>query len=389
MKKKLDFARPDFIFGIVWAITFFLNTIIHSIYTVPFNSKVAALIGTNIFSFIFLYYFLKKCYGIKDAVETTYLKPNELNKLKKIALWLGFFWLVGFIVNVIFSQGVPIYWRYIGDPKTYVNFGVPTFSGLLNTIRLFVSVSLTVYLFHKFSFKILFILLLLIVSCLAEMSRGNFTFLLLAVTGVIFLYTQINLKRLAFVVLGMFLFLALFGYVGSLREKTGDISSIIENKSFAKSMPATFVWGYAYLTSPLNNLNYGAEWVQPNFKPVNTLVTLVPTVAREALFGPVDYPIYFVDASLNATTFYSPLVADFGFGFACLIVVVMQFVIVTVYLKAKQGHTRAVLAYPILYSCLILCIFYMYFFTLVVFLYLFLAAMFSFFKETNPMNNEA
>lgn len=388
MNKELDFARPDFIFGIVWTLTFVLNTAIRSIYTVPFNVEVAAIVGVNIFTFVLMYYFLKKCYGVNEFSQTVYLKNTEIETLKKVVLWLSLFWLIGFIVNIVFSKGVPMYWRYIGDPKTYVNFGVPTFSGFLNTIRLFISVSFTVYLFHKFNFKILLVLILLIISCLAEMSRGNFTFLLLAVMGVVFLYVKINWKRLIGVFLGVFLFLALFGYVGSLREKTGDIPSIIENQSFAKSMPATFIWGYAYLTSPLNNLNYGADWVQPNFKPVNTLVGLVPTVVRESLFGPLDYPIYYVDSSLNATTFYSPLIADFGFGYACLIVVIMQFVIVTVFLKAKQGNAGAVLVYPVLYSCLILSIFYMYFLSLVIFSYLLLAALFSFFQEKKSIGNE-
>lgn len=377
MKYKVDLSRPDFIFCSVWLGTMILSFFIHTIYTVPFNAKVTSLVITNILSSIFVYHVLSSFYGMKSQEEIIFLNVQKIQVLKKWTYRLIVLWGVGFIINIIFSKGIPIYWSIIGDSRTYTSYGVPSFSGFLNAIRIFTSVSLMVLLVHKFKIKDLLILLFLILTSIMEISRGNFTFLLLTVVGVFFLYKKFDWKMIVLLLVGIGAFLVFFGFIGNIRGSSGNITSIIADKSLAKNLPGIFVWGIAYITSPFNNLNYAAEWINPNFLPQYTIMGMVPTIIREALLGPLNYPIQIADASLNATTFYSPLIADFGFGFTSLIVICMQIVITAIFMKAKRGSTFGALVYPILLSSLILSIFYMYLLTLLVVFYVGIAWIFS------------
>lgn len=388
MKFKIDFSRPDFIFSSVWLATMILSFFVQTIYTVPFNAKVTSLIITNILSSIFIYHVFRGFYCVNSQDEIVFLDAQKIYELKKWTYRLVVFWLVGFIINIIFSKGIPIYWKIVGDSRTYTSYGVPSFSGFLNAIRIFTSVSLMVLLIHKFKIKDFIILLFLLVTSIMEISRGNFTFLLLTVVSVFFLYKKFDWKMIALLLVGIGAFLVFFGFIGNFRGSSGNITSIIVNKSMAKNLPGIFVWGIAYISSPFNNLNYAAEWINPNYLPQFTFMGMVPTIIRESLLGPLNYPIHIADASLNATTFYSPLIADFGFGFTALIVICIQTVITAIFMKAKKGSTFAVLVYPILLSSLVLSIFYMYLLTLLVVFYVGIAWIFSLIQKYALMSDE-
>lgn len=370
MQIRINFSRPDFIFSLVWLTTMVLNFSFQTIYTVPANIKVTLLIFSNIIGSIAIYYFFNtKVYRMAKS-QITPVNVVQLNQLKKWTYIIVSIWFVGFAINIAFSKGVPLYWKLIGDSRTYTEFGVPSFSGLLNAIRLFSSVSLMIILIHRFKIIDAFLLVVLLVSSLLELSRGNFTFLLLTVLGVIFLYKRFNWKMILLFLLGILGFLVFFGYLGNIRGSSGEINSILSENSIFKNIPNIFIWGFTYITSPLNNLNYAAEWINPTFWPRYTTIGLVPTVVRESLFGVLTYPIHIADASLNATTFYSPLIADFGFGFTFIIVTLIQIYMTIIYLKAKSGKLMAALMYPILLSSIMLSVFYMYLFTLMVIFYI-------------------
>jgi hypothetical protein len=157
------------------------------------------------------------------------------------------------------------------------------------------------------------------------------------------------------------LFLAgAFVVLGSLRDIKMNASDF--QIDALGGVPVGIYWAWSYLVSPLGNVNYAASLgIQPVFWPANTLGAIVPSFIGVPLgLRATEYPIPLITSSLNATSMYAPLMADFGLLGAAMLMSALQIFASYAYGMARRGDLLYVIFYPALFGCLALSIFYNY-----------------------------
>ena len=78
----------------------------------------------------------------KNSRRKLVLCEKQITILEKYLNKIFKYWCVCYLIIIIISGGFPLLWIIIGDTKNYIDFGVPTFSGLLNMVRAFLVASL-------------------------------------------------------------------------------------------------------------------------------------------------------------------------------------------------------------------------------------------------------
>lgn len=365
-----DLFAPPWIYAFFWGVGSLLHFFLQATYSVQPNPKVVLLILFNIVSFFFIHKIIENYYPKQPKVFNS--KEFELDSIYSFAKWLFYFWLFGFTLSIVHSKGFPLYWKIVGDPKTYVDFGIPTFFGLISSMRLFASVS------FLFVFKLtknknaLLLLILLVLSAFMEMSRGTITVLVLNLIGIFIVLEKFSWRKFFQLFTLFFMFTILFGIVGYIRNNDYTMAGMILPGSVFEKLPGGFFTVFTYWTSPINNLHFATDLITPLYKPYYTLIGLVPTIVRDSFFT-ATYPLPLRIDALNATSYYAPFIADFGIYFAAILILPLQFILSTIYMRAKNGNHYYALAYSQLFASLVLSTFFLYFLSLITIFYIFLS----------------
>jgi len=382
MKRAFDFSRPDLVFGTLWGLVLSLNAAIPISFTVDSDPTVQHMVIFNIASFFVIYQVVKflaprKQPGTRvDAVQPGTWDATVLSRYLKLLL---LFWGSVYWVSIVYSGGLPFLWVLRGSDKSYGDFGVPTFTGLLNMVRAFVLSGYVLLYLQTKRRRYLLVPLFLVFTAMLEISRGAILVLISQALGIVMLRRNVSLRMLVrLLVMGVVVVTA-FGVIGDFRGTPVDEESLAGEQEWMGNAPPGVLVGFAYLVSPLNNLYYGAESLKPSYTPYFTTATLLPTIIRSVLFPDIGqgvYPIDIKNEAFNATTFYSPLASDFGWYGAGAVACLLQFICSYVHVRAKRGSLYFTLIYPPLYMSVVLSVFYMYFFSLVTVCYPLLAAIF-------------
>ena len=379
----INLARPDVIYSLLWGVVILVTYLFPTNLTSPFNNKVTLLILLSIFSFFFSYFFWWFIFRTQSYSKECFSNDLEVFILRKFVKILFKVWILFLLINTIFSGGLPLYWLLVGDPRTYADFGVPSFSGFSNMFRLFLCSSFAI-LFIKTKLKrYLFLLLIMYFSCILEMSRGGVVVSLLYSIGVLTLLFKFTphyfLTRLSVVLIFLIIFIIGFGYLGELRGTGILIENMVPESSIFNHLPPGFFWVFTYLTSPYNNLNYAANFgIEPLLTGEFTFLSLLPSVIRDYLFSKndIEYPIRLATDAFNATSYFAPILADFGFVATSFVVFILQLITCYVYFRARKGSYFYFILYPSLFMCLVMSVFYSYYFSLIVVMYPFIAFVF-------------
>jgi oligosaccharide repeat unit polymerase len=208
---------------------------------------------------------------LKKSNITNYQKVDSVHSEKKVVI--GIF--AGFILECLYSGGIPLVNMYINDNYNYKDFGIPTFHILFITFLSFY----TTYLFHvylslkKRSILVLYILCNLIPLLMVYRSISVMIFLSSLFTLVNFLKSERKIKKqLPKIAIITILFFYAFGLFGNIRVNTqaefkGSIfdSSIIYAVGEAtlqnsNNLLSPLYWTYLYTTSPLANFQLNADY---------------------------------------------------------------------------------------------------------------------------------
>ncbi len=372
LRKGLDLSRPDVLFLLIWAGTTWLAY--EDLYLMTFDKStpITVLIGANIVSFFAIHaWTARHCRGTGPDGPPM-LAAGRLDRLNLylFAGWLGLFaWIV------VKSGGVPLWWRLRHLDRSYVDFGVATVSGFANMLRSFVLCVSVLLMVRHSSRRAVMIAGVILITALLEMARANITYLLLCGMGVYLVNRRLGVRALAAVaVLGVTFVLA-FGLAERYRSPGGSGGEkILEYPSILNRLPYGVTAVYLYLTTPVSNLYYAeARGIQPAYTPYYSLQLVVPTIVRSRIYAPHVYPIAIRRVSHNATTFYAPLIADFGIIAAGLLVCVIQFAVSCVHVRAQRGDPFHQIVYGPLFAAVALSFFFNYFLTLGVLLFPLLA----------------
>lgn len=378
---RIDLSRPDVLFAAVWLLAIALLLFLPAGFVVDGDPQVQWLVGLNMLGFFVIYRGMRELTrGLKmDAprLQDLAVSPVEQEILRRFLRVLLIGWLPLYALTVLLSGGMPMVWLITGSGKTYTDFGVSSLSGLLNMVRAFIfagGVLLFILTRRKSELLVPGILLLL---CIAEVSRGGILVLLLHGVAVYVLTRRVSLGRLLKIGAFAVLFIVAFGILGDFRGASVDPTAFVAEDSAFTSLPLGFFFAFTYLVSPLNNLYYGAPTLEPLHYPFFSLQPLLPTVVRDIIFsaatGDARYPIALFNSTFNATSFYGPLLADFGFAGAGIVVTLIQVYTAWVHVLARRGSLVHFMIYPALFMSVLLSVFYMYFFALIVVLYPLLA----------------
>ena len=367
------FARPDVVFIAAWGFVLALYVPFPTNLTPPFDPSVAAMLGFNMLTAPLIFYLVRRRMRAVEGPETSTpqfrLSSLDVRLTTEFLQRAMLVWISLYTVIVIYSGGLPVIWSLMGIAKSYGDFGIPTLGGFNNMLRcflgvifilLFVQTRRWIYLCGWFLFLLLY---------LAEVTRGGL-FVFLGHSVAIFLLTARMTFRRALLTVG-FLLVGGIGFMGlgALRGINFSASDFVES-GYSLSGVSSGIFGiWIYVTTSLGNLNYAASLgLQPTFLPINIVTPIFPTVIRGVLL-PHTYPIPLVTPYFNTTTLYAPLVADFGFLIATIVVSGFQALASYVYLRACRGSVFHLLLYPPLFVSLALSIIYIYMLSLVVLAY--------------------
>jgi oligosaccharide repeat unit polymerase len=339
------------------------------------NIVIFYCLALTLYCIAFIY---KKNLGSEELAVTALGAINFKNFEKKNRILLYVF-LLTYLVNIIGSGGVPIFWVLTGDERTYVDFGLPTLGGLSNMLRAFLLTSCyLIYSYSDLSLKIKrkYLMLgvgLILSAFLLETGRGNGVVLLLHPIGLFMLLHKFRLTDFIVGVILCIVFLMGLGAIQMIRYGEG-IESL---KKYAENSGMQDVEGPAlllvpainYMAVPVVNLDLNViKSPAINFSPYYSVQALLPTVIRDHIFEKGDYG-ELINSANNVSSFYIPLVRDFGIFGAILFVTFFQFLVITVYIKAQRGSIFCILFWPPLFMSLVLSFFSLYFTSLVVVLY--------------------
>jgi oligosaccharide repeat unit polymerase len=377
LKSKIDLSRPDILFGIIWIIPLTILIFFQLDFFEKISDKTYLLIFGNILTFFIIYGLTKKILKKKES-QKKILKIN----IDKAEIFLKNhfkIWIFLYLITILASKGAPLLWIIMHTGKTYDEFGVPTFSGFIYMMRSFLTVLSSLLFFQTQKKKYLFVVIFFIFTAfILEANRGGGLVLLLHPLGMFFYNKPFQLKD-GFKYLFYFILTMIFlGFIEQYRYMGGDNYSLTEkyfntigtettNPFYLYLLPAVL-----YITTPLQNLNYLIISNYPyNFVPFNSLQTLFPTVIREWLFSNSQrsYGMLLTDV-YNTTSFYNPLIMDFGLILTFFIVLFLQIIISIVHVKAlynKNNFYR--LIYPVIFMCICLTPFNLYFTSLITLIY--------------------
>lgn len=383
----MDISRPHLIFAITWLLTFALAGLIETNFSVAFPLTIYAVV----FGSIAIFY---AAYGImqlllpKPARTTAFPRPNDIDLIILSAFNVRLFaiWAVGFAATIVYSGGIPIFWRLVGDPRNYIDFGMPTVSGLFNMFRCFIVAGTVALVVLGRAQRIdLVIGGICLASAFAEISRGSIVSVVLHGVAMIALFRPLHGRELVFGLLFLWISLITFEYIGNIRTIGYDANfgQVLGGTFEGDGYLSQYIWTFIYVTSPFNNLAYALSqnFVAP-MVPYYTMQPLVPTALRNLLFTPGEYPIELLNEAFNATTAYAPMIADFGPWIAMAIFGLVALVMSFAYVAAKRGSLLGMLVYPPIFTSVTLSFFYAYFFALPIVLYPALAASYMLYRRT-------
>lgn len=372
------FLSPAIVYLLVWSIPFLLIIIVGEPIFPSLSNGTMALIFIPIIFFFIYSILLRKFYSIRrgNCLDSIFHKIDT-NKLIRVTKILFIIWLIIYLINIVASGGLPIWWKYTGNDKTYVDFGVPTLWGLGNMIRAIILTNCYIIVKKTSGLvKARYYLIggFLIFSALVlELSRGNAIFLILHPLSLYFLLYKVTITRfMKWGVIGL-IFVMLFGIIQVVRYDDGYniLKSYSQSQGLSVESPVILlaVPTIFYTTKPIINVDLNVRHADLySISPYYTTQGLIPGFIRESVFGSGDYGVLINDAN-NVTSYLTPIVRDFGLLGALVVVSFILLICAIIWRRAYVGEVNFILAWPPLFTSLTLSFFSLYFTSLVVVLY--------------------
>lgn len=388
MKAKPLFLHPLFLFASVWSGVLSLYLLRLSKLLSATNEQATSAVGLILVPFALVlggttlyYHFAPKVRIQRSHLLCSSNEAGDLDILKRrLKKWV-FVWMFLSAGEIVVSGGVPLVWLLTGNPKTYADFGIPSLHGLLNSMLLALGLCYTAIFARYGGRRYLLFPLAILGWALLVVTRSMIVVNLIETGMVIVLYRGLPGKLAVRLIALALIFVIGFGALGDLRSGAENFRAVAQpTETYPQWLPSGVLWVYIYLTTPLNNLIYTMASVRPvdNLLFPNTLAPLFPTVLRKFIYGPsVETALSgeLVDQAFNVSTAYIGPAQDYGaLGMMCfsfLISIIAAF-------YWWRANFRDDLIYIVIGQCLLISVFYDYFFSLpiitqVIWIYLFLS----------------
>jgi oligosaccharide repeat unit polymerase len=364
LAKRTILLHPLVVFSLVWFSVVFLYSLHLSkllLYSTNEVISVTAFIwvpfAAVILAFGAFYHFFRMAYGPTASPA----RPLNLHLLeRRITVWFRI-WLCISAFEILISGGIPMVWLLQHSAKTYVDFGIPSLHGLVNSLIISIGICRLALFFITGRKSHLIVPVFVAVWSILVVTRQLLLVSLLEF-GVVFLAIKrvkaTTLARLAIVAL---IFILIFGFVGDLRSGSDAFRVLAQpTDQYPSWLPSGLLWGYIYITTPINNLLYTVHSVQPlgSLLFPNTATTLFPTVIRNVLYGNSVGQAEsgnLVTQAFNVSTAYVGPYQDLGF------VGILVFSAATAFACQSfwyRNGLRDTLIFAVLTQCLVLTLFF-------------------------------
>ncbi|RYG90242.1 MAG: oligosaccharide repeat unit polymerase [Alphaproteobacteria bacterium] len=311
--------NPAFLYAATWMFVLILYSLHFSDLLDPLETSTTILVVGSSASFI-LGWALESL-GRRDGPAV--LRPDVPHLATVLsspatgrrATLAGTFFSLGILLEIAIFGGAPILGTIgIGPEIRYTDFGIPGFHGMLNAVFYAACTLQFARILVGASDRKLMLILISLGYPLLGMSRQVLVSLLLQYILIYFSLRksspQVFLRAgLLFVVI-----LLVFGYLGDLRSGREQFIAIAAPTfDYPDWLPSGFIWFYIYLCTPLNNVNFNID-MPPNYLPLETASTLIPSLAREAFLTSVGNSQQWelVNESFNVSSLLQSLLTDFG-----------------------------------------------------------------------------
>jgi len=377
------YISPQLLYFAVWLIPLMAPFAFSANYIQQASDDTYLLVLTTIVLFFVAGYIFQCLYQRPKAkLKDVILQQIDIGRLENMLYKMFKLWLVIYMLTILYSGGIPIYWMLSGEPKSYVDFGIPTVSGFEHLIRAFILACIALIYFcqpEKFCSHLKIVAVVLIASAFVlETGRGNGVVMLLHPMAYFFMFVRVGFRQLSFGTISLFAFLLVLGAIQVARlGAAADINLLFDyaaNQGFASTdvgiVEALLIPSLMYMAVPLVNLDLNVSVVPLlSFDPYNSIQSLMPTIVRGSIFGEgKDYGLL-INESHNVSSFFIPFLRDFGLLGAYLCASVCIVWSAYVYAKARQGKLFWLLIWPSLFMSVILSFFSLFFTSLVVVLY--------------------
>lgn len=361
------FANPSVVYFIVWIPLMLVSRMDLFFFSTRGSFAIEAFILFLVFNFIIVYGFCSIIFSTRKQISSK-IDIVEVYALRKFTVNIFKIWIVGFLINIIASGGLPIYWVLNGEIRTYSSFGIPTFSGFINMIRMFIVIAFVICTTFKVPVPKYIILIILFSFC-AELNRASILFGILGGAGAFLLFNKLRFLNMLKMLGVVALFLISFSFIAEFRElgRGGYISpSEYFNADVAAYGAALYV--VLYYATPLNNLYYQFSLgLEPTYTPFFTFQSLLPTVIRDQIFtGETIYSVEFASSAFNTSPYIANIISDFGLMGAAVIVTILQFLCCYVFIRAARLSLEHCLMASLLWGATALSVFTNLYFTLIV-----------------------
>ncbi len=367
--KGIDLSSLHRIYIFMWLITI----ILYSLHFIGYYGVFEWNGKLSIFLFATLFVMLISGFHIKNSKQSTKtidfdILFNEftLTYITRKANGLFWIWIVGNLITAALQGGFPLLWLVLRIPKTYADYGIPTFNGLLNSLFYICGIMYFIVLFKNRSMRNILRFSILVIFPILTINRALFLVLTLQCMGLFILTNKIKIKTLLRIIALVLVVIIGFGMIGDMRlgENKNIIRDLVsdEYSGIREKIPSGFIWTYLYATGTIDNLNYNIENIKAIGYPYYTTQALIPSVLREMIYGSTDYEhrysLSMSNTMFNTFSWLANYLRDFGIYLTIVIVFLYGCLFKRVQIRARKGNMKYVFLYPIMFMVVVLSIFW-------------------------------
>lgn len=300
LKNKKIFS-PMVIFNFIWIFTLGLYNLKLSYLQQNLSEHTLYLFFLNVIGFNITYIFISLFkINFKSRSRRKRMKYSTSERLN-FAKW---FVVILFIIEIIYSGGIPLIWNLTGSSKIYFDFGIPSVHGAFNGMV----ICLGAYSFFKKTNDKYFYLL---IGVLIFSRQIMISMVVEAVIFNLFVSERVNWKKYIIIAI---VGIIIFGALGNLRSGKETMNKVFEPKEEYASLPDSVKWVYSYMTFSISNFNNLVSMTNGNMNHGSSMLNaLVPTAFLDIINVKVEYnPFYLISLNYNTNTSFPEIYLDFG-----------------------------------------------------------------------------
>lgn len=337
--KKESIFSSTFIFNIMWLITLFLYQFDLS-YIQHDLSNMTLLI---FFICIVIYNITAIFSGMWKKKDKNYVPKKILNiSVEKRIKFSKKIVIIIFVLEMIYSGGLPLLWKFMNSSKIYFDYGIPSLHGAFNGLVICLGA-------YSIANKRKDSLLYLIIGILT-LSRQ--VILSMVIEAIIFMIFNENFKKIKWrkYFKYVIVILVLFTVLGNFRSGSEVMNKVFQPKENYVNLSDTTKWIYSYMTFSLSNFNNLTSMTNGNINHGASMMNeFFPTIIVDKMNIVENTKFYYlISPNYTASTYLATVYIDFGIIGIVVINLIIAIIGIRLYYQFLQNKSsKTILMYAV------------------------------------------